>query len=155
MDNLWKKYAGDFNSMTDDEVDDTVSDEQEKLKEAQEWLDAVASWKAAGKPRRTPMNKPNHVPPGDAAPRHIGYDLREIGVLEGVRRDAARDREQKKNFIAAADEAYEKMQQTQPHNWTVPVLIALIIVALLMLGLSLDVQATVDAVNMEMTNETD
>jgi len=52
MDNLWKKYAGDFNSMTDDEVDDAVSDEQEKLNEAEEWLEAVASWKAAGKPRR-------------------------------------------------------------------------------------------------------
>jgi len=134
MDNLWKQYAGDLNSMTDDEVDDTVSDEQEKLKEAQEWLDAVASWKAAGKPRRTPMDKPNHIPPGDAAPRHIGYDLREIEMLDRVLKRTT-----------------DRMSEPQPHHWTVPVLIALIIVALLMLGLmlglSLDVQATVDAVN--------
>jgi len=47
------------------------------------------------------------------------------------------------------------MSEPQPHNWTVPVFIALIIVALLMLGLSLDVQATVDAVNEEITNETE
>ena len=138
MDNLWKQYAGDLNSMTDDEVDDTVSDEQEKLKEAQEWLDAVASWKAAGKPRRTPMDKPNHIPPGDAAPRHIGYDLREIEMLDRVLKRTT-----------------DRMSEPQPHNWTVPVFIALIIVALLMLGLSLDVQATVDAVNEEITNETE
>jgi len=58
------------------------------------------------------MDKPNHIPPGNAAPRRI--------------------------------------EQPQPHNWTVPALIALLIVALLMLGLSFDVQATVDAINKDL-----
>jgi len=134
MDNLWKKYAGDFNSMTDDEVDDTVSDEHEKLKEAQEWLEAVASWKAAGKPRRTPMNK--YIPPRVETKEDYSQTLKALRVIEMLERAHMRT-------------------QPQPHNWTGSVFIALIIMALLMLGLSLDVQATVDAVNMEMTNETD
>ena len=76
------------------------------------------------------MDKPNHVLPGSAAPRHIGYDLRDIEMLDRVLKRTT-----------------DRMSEPQPHNWTGSVFIALIIVALLMLGLSLDVQATVDAVN--------
>jgi hypothetical protein len=48
---LWRKYKSDFDSMTDAEVAQEVSDEQTKLDEAESWLEAVASWEAAGKPR--------------------------------------------------------------------------------------------------------
>ena len=51
MEDLWKEYAGDFNSMTDEEIEEEVASEQEKLNEAESWLEAVASWKAAGSPR--------------------------------------------------------------------------------------------------------
>jgi hypothetical protein len=44
MSELWLEYKSDFDSMTDAEV-------QIKLDEAESWLEAVASWEAAGKPR--------------------------------------------------------------------------------------------------------
>ena len=44
----WKKYEGDFNSMTDDEIAKEVSDEQDKIAEAEDWLEAVASWEKSG-----------------------------------------------------------------------------------------------------------
>ena len=51
MESAWKEYAGDFNSMTDKEIEAEVASAQEKLHEEESWLEAVASWKAAGKPR--------------------------------------------------------------------------------------------------------
>lgn len=48
----WEQYRGDFNSMTDEEIEREVEAEQNKLDEAESWLEAVASWKEAGKPRR-------------------------------------------------------------------------------------------------------
>ena len=51
MDDIWKQYAGDFNAMTDAEIQEEVNDEQNKLDEAESWLEAVASWIAAGRPR--------------------------------------------------------------------------------------------------------
>lgn len=53
MENAWKEYAGDFNSMTDEEIEAEVASAQERLDEAESWLEAVASWKAAGKPRNS------------------------------------------------------------------------------------------------------
>lgn len=53
MKDLWRKYQSDFNSMTDDEVDQQEQEAQAKIDEEQDWVDAVASWKAAGKPRST------------------------------------------------------------------------------------------------------
>ena len=47
----WRKYRGDFNAMTDKEIEDQVNHAQCQLDEAEEWLEAVAAWKAAGKPR--------------------------------------------------------------------------------------------------------
>jgi nitrogen fixation/metabolism regulation signal transduction histidine kinase len=51
MNDIWKEYAGDFNSMTDAEIQEEVDDERQKLDEAESWLEAVASWIAAGRPR--------------------------------------------------------------------------------------------------------
>lgn len=48
----WYNYRGDFNSMTDEEVEKEVQRAQDKIDEQEEWLEAVASWKAAGKPRK-------------------------------------------------------------------------------------------------------
>lgn len=51
MNNAWKEYAGDFNSMTDKEIEAEVRRSEDMVAEHEEWLEAVASWKAAGKPR--------------------------------------------------------------------------------------------------------
>ena len=50
-DGLWKEYAGDFNAMTDDEIEREERSAQDLIDENQSWVDAVASWRAAGKPR--------------------------------------------------------------------------------------------------------
>lgn len=47
----WEKFRGDFNALTDEEIEEEVAQEQEKLAEAEEWLEAVVAWKKAGKPR--------------------------------------------------------------------------------------------------------
>jgi hypothetical protein len=47
----WEEYAADFNIMTDAEVQAEVDAEQNKMDEAESWLEAVASWIAAGRPR--------------------------------------------------------------------------------------------------------
>lgn len=49
---IWKQYEGDFNSMTDEEIKHEVEIAQNDLDEAESWLEAVASWEAAGKPRK-------------------------------------------------------------------------------------------------------
>ena len=48
---LWKKYKGDFNAMTNEEVDFEVENSLEVVAIEEEWLEAVASWVEAGKPR--------------------------------------------------------------------------------------------------------
>ena len=52
MSDAWKKYEADFNAMTDEEIASETAAEQQKLDEAEDWLEAVASWEAAGKPRK-------------------------------------------------------------------------------------------------------
>lgn len=52
LSNAWKEYEGDFNSLTDEEVEREVRKAENDLDEAESWLEAVASWKAAGKPRK-------------------------------------------------------------------------------------------------------
>jgi len=52
MNEAWKKYAGDFNCMTDEEVDRELDCAIREVEEAESWIEAVASWKAAGKPRK-------------------------------------------------------------------------------------------------------
>lgn len=50
--NAWYKFRGDFNSMTDEQIDRECEEAQERIDKDEEWLEAIASWKAAGKPRR-------------------------------------------------------------------------------------------------------
>lgn len=47
----WKEYEADFNAMTDDEVERERASAQALVDEQESWLEAVASWEAAGKPR--------------------------------------------------------------------------------------------------------
>ena len=51
MDELWKKYRGDFNAMLDQEIEHECRVSQEEIDRHEEWLEAVASWQKAGKPR--------------------------------------------------------------------------------------------------------
>lgn len=54
MKDLWKQYAADFTAMTDQEVADEVERSRREVEEHESWLEAVASWEAAGKPRGNP-----------------------------------------------------------------------------------------------------
>lgn len=49
----WKQYAGYFNSMTDKEIQTEVNHSRDIVDEHEDWLEAVASWEMAGKPRNT------------------------------------------------------------------------------------------------------
>lgn len=51
MKNAWKQFAADFNAMTDEEVENERASAQALVDEQESWLEAVASWEAAGKPR--------------------------------------------------------------------------------------------------------
>lgn len=53
MNEAWKAYAGDFNAMTDEEITRETEQSRSIVEEHEEWLEAVASWEAAGKPRAT------------------------------------------------------------------------------------------------------
>lgn len=53
MSEAWKQYENDFNSMTDEEIEEERQMAQNVVDEHEGWLEAVASWEAAGKPRRT------------------------------------------------------------------------------------------------------
>lgn len=53
MDDIWKEYENDFNAMTDEQIEAECRHEQNKLDEAESWLEAVAFWKKAGKPRKS------------------------------------------------------------------------------------------------------
>lgn len=48
---IWKEYAADFNAMSDEDIEFDRQCAQDLVDEQQEWLDAVASWIEAGKPR--------------------------------------------------------------------------------------------------------
>ena len=60
MNEAWKSYADDFNAMTDKEIADEVERARAVVEEEEAWLDAVASWEAAGRPRAP--RKPAQVP---------------------------------------------------------------------------------------------
>lgn len=47
----WSKFRGDFNAMTDAQIDAETRRSQEAIDEHEEWVEAVAAWKAAGSPR--------------------------------------------------------------------------------------------------------
>lgn len=45
------KFQNDFNNMSDNDVIDETRRMEDQLDEAEEWLEAVAAWEAAGRPR--------------------------------------------------------------------------------------------------------
>lgn len=49
----WKSFAGDFNAMTDSQIERESERARRVVDEQESWLEAVASWEAAGKPRAT------------------------------------------------------------------------------------------------------
>ncbi len=53
MTDSWKQYAADFNAMTDEEIERETRDARNIVDEQESWLEAVAAWEAAGKPRAT------------------------------------------------------------------------------------------------------
>ncbi len=57
MDGAWKRYAADFDAMTDEEIDHETRRSEEQLAEAEDWLEAVASWETADRPRSQKENK--------------------------------------------------------------------------------------------------
>ena len=48
----WKEYEGDFNAMDDAEIERERNRALEEIAEKESWVEAVASWEAAGKPRK-------------------------------------------------------------------------------------------------------
>jgi hypothetical protein len=53
---IWKQYAADFDALTDEEIESETRSCRDQVDEAESWLEAVASWEAAGKPRNTPSD---------------------------------------------------------------------------------------------------
>lgn len=61
-DDLWKEYRGDFNAMTDEEIAQESEVARRTIDEEESWLEAVASWERAGKPRdHKPANCRNRL----------------------------------------------------------------------------------------------
>jgi hypothetical protein len=56
MEEAWKRYAADFNAMTDENIKEETERCRREVDEAEDWLEAVASWEAAGKPREAVAN---------------------------------------------------------------------------------------------------
>lgn len=50
--NLWKEYEADFNAMTDKEIEREYQRSLDEIDEHESWVEAVDSWRAAGKPRK-------------------------------------------------------------------------------------------------------
>lgn len=55
MNDIWKAHSVDFDNMCDDEIARYSREMQRNLDEAEEWLEAVAAWEKAGKPRSVGM----------------------------------------------------------------------------------------------------
>lgn len=47
----WQKFQNDFDAMSDADIADEARRSQDQLDEAEEWLEAVAAWESAGRPR--------------------------------------------------------------------------------------------------------
>lgn len=47
----WRDYAGDFNAMSDIEIERESARAMALIEEEESWLEAVASWEKAGRPR--------------------------------------------------------------------------------------------------------
>jgi len=61
VDNAWRKYEADFNGMSDAEIDSESEASRNQINEAEDWLEAVASWEAAGKPRGATLKASSHA----------------------------------------------------------------------------------------------
>jgi hypothetical protein len=72
MTDAWKRYAGDFNHLTDEQIEfecesaridlayfaeTGVVEIAGPLLDAEDWLEAVASWEAAGRPRKAALEE--------------------------------------------------------------------------------------------------
>lgn len=51
VNDAWKEFENDFNAMTDEEIETETQIAQNHIDENEAWVEAVALWKAAGKPR--------------------------------------------------------------------------------------------------------
>lgn len=51
MTEAWREYAADFDAMSDEEIERESERSRQEVDEHESWLEAVASWEAAGKPR--------------------------------------------------------------------------------------------------------
>jgi hypothetical protein len=60
MNNAWKQYVNDFSAMSDAEIESESESCRNQVDEAESWLEAVASWEAAGKPRNTTSKDPSY-----------------------------------------------------------------------------------------------
>jgi hypothetical protein len=49
----WKRYSADFDNMSNEEIEAETRHAQDLVDEHEDWLEAVASWEAAGRPRTT------------------------------------------------------------------------------------------------------
>lgn len=47
----WSKYQNDFDAMTDKQVENEKKRSQDLIDEHEEFVEAVAAWEAAGRPR--------------------------------------------------------------------------------------------------------
>jgi hypothetical protein len=47
----WARYQNDFDAMSDNDIRDETRRMEDQLNEAEDWLEAVAAWNAAGRPR--------------------------------------------------------------------------------------------------------
>lgn len=56
----WEDYKGDFNNMTDAEIETECEISRDIVSEHESWLEAVAAWEAAGRPRSLPV--PDDIP---------------------------------------------------------------------------------------------
>ena len=56
MNDAWKEYAADFNALSDTQIEEECKAAQDLIDENESWTEAVASWKAAGKPRQICFN---------------------------------------------------------------------------------------------------
>ena len=53
MAEAWEQYAADFNAMSDEQIERERQSAQALVDEQENWLEAVAAWEAAGKPRKS------------------------------------------------------------------------------------------------------
>ena len=47
----WSMYQNDFDAMSDEDIEHETEVCRHDLEEAESWLEAVAAWEAAGRPR--------------------------------------------------------------------------------------------------------